>query len=240
MCSTGREQHSKRNRGPMSEEAFDLLTAAVRGNPENRKEVSQFAKDNVSFMFENSCKKRPKFAFDECKSKLYRVQSGHNKEVLYESKAREIVQHIHRPPGRACRKASIRAVVEEFQSKYFCKGIDKIARETLRNCNGTCKRLQALKTRNPPPKLIRTYSIMERVEIDLIEMYGPKSPFKDTAQHGYRLILSVVDCFSKYCWLIPLSNKKADTVAGALQHVFVEYGCPELLHSDNGVNSLQK
>ena len=156
------------------------------------------------------------------------------KEVLYESKAREIVQHIHRPPGRACRKASVRAVVEEFQSKYFCKGIDQIARETLRNCNGTCKRLQALKTRNPPPKLIRTYSIMERVQIDLLEMYGPKSPFKDTAKHGYRLILTVVDCFSKYCWLIPLSNKKADTVAGALQHLFVEYGCPEMLHSDNG------
>ena len=234
MCSARVEQRSKRNRGPMSEETFHLLTEAVKGNPENKMEVKQFVKDNMSFLFENSCKSRPKFVYDESKLTLYRVQGGQNKEVLYESKAREVVQHIHRPPGRACRKASVRAVVEEFQSNYFCKGIDNIVRETLRNCNGTCKRLQALKTRNPPPKLIRTYSIMERVQVDLIEVYGPKSPFKETANHGYRLILSILDCFAKYCWLIPLSDKKANTVAGALRHVFVEYGCPELLHSDNG------
>ena len=234
MCSARVEQRSKRNRGPMSEETFHLLTEAVKGNPENKMEVKQFVKDNMSFLFENSCKSRPKFVYDESKLTLYRVQGGQNKEVLYESKTREVVQHIHRPPGRACRKASVRAVVEEFQSNYFCKGIDNIVRETLRNCNGTCKRLQALKTRNPPPKLIRTYSIMERVQVDLIEVYGPKSPFKETANHGYRLILSILDCFSKYCWLIPLSDKKANTVAGALRHVFVEYGCPELLHSDNG------
>ena len=47
---------SKRNRGPMSEETFHLLTEAVRGNPENRMDVNQFAKENMSFIFENSCK----------------------------------------------------------------------------------------------------------------------------------------------------------------------------------------
>ena len=57
----------------MSEETFHLLTEAVRGNPENRMDVNQFAKENMSFIFENSCKTRPKFTFDESKSTLYRA-----------------------------------------------------------------------------------------------------------------------------------------------------------------------
>jgi hypothetical protein len=57
---------------------------------------------------------------------------------------------------------------------------------------------------------------MECVQIDLKEMYGPKSPLLSQSSHKYRFILSVMDCFSKYGWLIPLTNKSADTVVHVL------------------------
>ena len=75
--------------------------------------------------------------------------------------------------------------------------------------------------------------MMERVQIYLIEMYGPTNSIKEQAKHDYRFILTVVDTFSKYCWLYPLIDKKAINVANMLQHIFVEYGCPYQLHSDN-------
>ena len=58
----------------------------------------------MSFIYENSCKDKPKFILDDITSKLYRLEGKSRKEVLYESKAREVIQNIHRPPGRACRK----------------------------------------------------------------------------------------------------------------------------------------
>ena len=43
-----------------------------------------------------------------------------------------------------------------------------------------------------------------------------------------------MDCFSKYCWLIPLCTKSEIEVARALCLIFREYGCPKIIHSDNG------
>lgn len=75
---------------------------------------------------------------------------------------------------------------------------------------------------------------MERVEIDLLEVYSSKSDQLSSTYHNFRLILSVINAFSKYYWLLPISDKRADTVAKCLHHVFQEYGCPHILHSDNG------
>ena len=43
-----------------------------------------------------------------------------------------------------------------------------------------------------------------------------------------------MDCFSKYCWLVPLTSKTSAMVSKALQNIFTQYGCPEKLQSDNG------
>ena len=75
---------------------------------------------------------------------------------------------------------------------------------------------------------------MERVEVDLLEMYGTNSTFLTSSEHNFRIILSAIDTFSRYCWLIPLADKTADSVARCLHHIFQEYGCPQTLHSDNG------
>ena len=75
---------------------------------------------------------------------------------------------------------------------------------------------------------------MERIQIDHLQMYGPKSPLCIKSSHNYRLVLSVMDCFSKYCWLIPLCTKSEIEVARALCLIFREYGCPKIIHSDNG------
>ena len=88
------------------------------------------------------CKDRPKFLFDDTISVSYKLEGGSHKQVVYGSKAREIVQNIHRPSGRACRKGGVRKAMAEFQSHYYFKGIEHSVRETLRECSGTCNRLR--------------------------------------------------------------------------------------------------
>ena len=71
---------------------------------------------------------------------------------------------------------------------------------------------------------------MERWQVDLADMSKYKSP-----QNRQRtFLLTIIDCFSKFAWVKPLTNKRAATVAKALEQVFEEAGTPAVLQSDNG------
>ena len=53
---------------------------------------------------------------------------------------------------------------------------------------------------------------------------------------GHKYVLTVIDVFSKFAFAIPIKNKKASTVAAKLhKHVFSQFGDPQRLHSDNGL-----
>ena len=93
---------------------------------------------NLSFIYNNSCKDRPKFV----NSKLYRLEGMSQKEELYESKAREVIQNIRRLPGRACRKGCV--------GRVQIPRMDGIVFQTLKECSGTCNILKALKTGKAP------------------------------------------------------------------------------------------
>ena len=49
---------------------------------------------------------------------------------------------------------------------------------------------------------------------DLVEMQEWKSVNK-----GYRYMLNVIDCFSKYAWSVPLKDKMGKTVLDAFQYI---------------------
>ena len=51
---------------------------------------------------------------------------------------------------------------------------------------------------------------------------------------GYRYLLMVLDVFSKYGWIIPLKDKKGETVAKALKTILKEGRKPEYLWTDKG------
>ncbi len=62
---------------------------------------------------------------------------------------------------------------------------------------------------------------------------------------GYIQMLTVIDTFSKYAWIVPLKDKKATTIRNAFESIFkidnptsihdlTEKRCPEKLNSDKG------
>jgi transposase InsO family protein len=74
-------------------------------------------------------------------------------------------------------------------------------------------------------------------QMDLFDMQKFKSPQNRQAEY----VLSVIDVFSKYIWLKPLTKKDAPPVARALEQVFNENGTrPKKIQSDNGTEFTAK
>ena len=51
---------------------------------------------------------------------------------------------------------------------------------------------------------------------------------------GYRYLLMVIDVFSKYGWIVPLKDKKGESVAEAFKTIFKEGRKPQYLWVDKG------
>ena len=77
------KKHSTANRGPLSEERYDLSVAAIRGNPDKIPEVDDFIKQNMSYVYSGSCKTKPNFFYDEGSGTLYRLTSEGRREVVH-------------------------------------------------------------------------------------------------------------------------------------------------------------
>src|SRR6267154_2642550 len=65
-------------------------------------------------------------------------------------------------------------------------------------------------------------------QIDLVEVTS-LSAYND----GFKFLLTCIDCFSRYAWVVPMKNKKASTVAEAFTSVMSERK-PTYVQSDKG------
>jgi len=57
--------------------------------------------------------------------------------------------------------------------------------------------------------------LLDLYQADLIEM-----PYSVRLNKGFKYILVVINCFSKYVWCIPMKNKQTSTVSAATEHIF--------------------
>ena len=51
---------------------------------------------------------------------------------------------------------------------------------------------------------------------------------------GYKYLLTVIDVFSKYGWIIPMKDKKGETVTESFKTIFKEGRKPQFLWTDKG------
>ena len=88
--------------------------------------------------------------------------------------------------------------------------------------------LHKSKRKNYPRRKIIVNHIDEIFAADLVEMQKFSKLNK-----GYRYLLTCIDIFSKYSWVIPLKDKRGITIKNALQKIFKERK-PKFLWTDNG------
>lgn len=98
--------------------------------------------------------------------------------------------------------------------------------------------LHVIQPREKTVKLSNEKKINTKWQIDLIDMSNyPKS--------GYKWILTVIDCFSKYAWALPLKNKESFTVRENLEIILnkghdLTKNYPATIQSDNGKEFVNK
>ena len=84
------------------------------------------------------------------------------------------------------------------------------------------------KRKNYPRRKIIVNNIDEIFAADLVEMQKFAKLNK-----GYRYLLTCIDIFSKFAWVIPLKDKKGVTIKNALEKIFNKRK-PKFLWTDNG------
>lgn len=82
--------------------------------------------------------------------------------------------------------------------------------------------------KNYTRRVVNVYGKNDLFQADLVEMI----PYS-RLNKGYKYILCVIDCFTKFAWSVPLKSKTAVEVSDALSKILVDRS-PKLLQLDNG------
>ena len=90
------------------------------------------------------------------------------------------------------------------------------------------------KRKNYPRRKIIVNHINEIFAADLVEMQKFAK-----LNRGYRYLLTCIDIFSKYSWVIPLKDKKGITIKNALEKIFKQRK-PKFLWTDRGTEFYNK
>ena len=163
------------------------------------------------------------------KASLSLDENGHlrkyGRRILKKS---ELEWHVkdafHRSKGSGVRKIKHRLANE------VCGVSEAYITRVLRKST-TYQLLQARFNNTQPLKPIRASAVQKRHQIDLINLN------KYHVLHGgkiYRYVLSVMDVFSRYLWLKPLTSKESSEVARALLNIYIEHGPPTIIQHDRG------
>ena len=139
-----------------------------------------------------------------------------------EEKINNLIQSIHEESGHKGRDEVFRRISES----YIGMSKTKVA-EVILGCY-SCNRHAPLSS-NPGIIPIRAFFPFERIQLDMVDLKEYED-FND----GYKFILNVIDCFSKYVFSVPLRQKSADAVYDFLQDLFLNEGYPYIIHTDNG------
>ncbi|XP_025198291.1 KRAB-A domain-containing protein 2-like [Melanaphis sacchari] len=122
-------------------------------------------------------------------------------------------------------------MIKELQCKY--KNITyEIVMLYLSLCI-QCQTKQKAPRKGIVVKPIISSELNSRCQIDLVDM--------QTCKDGeYKFILNYQDHLTKFIQLRPLKSKTAEEVAHNLLHIFLTFGAPNILHSDNGREFVNK
>jgi len=82
--------------------------------------------------------------------------------------------------------------------------------------------------KNYTRRRVNVYGKNDLWQADLVEMIPYSKQNK-----GYKYILCVIDCFTKFAWAIPLKSKSAKEVSRAMSKILLKR-TPKLLQVDNG------
>ncbi|CAH2093702.1 unnamed protein product [Euphydryas editha] len=162
---------------------------------------------------------------------LYRYSEDSESEepqlVIPASLRSKVMFECHDSPTAA--HGGIQRTIHRISQRFYFPGLRRYVTEYLKTCI-ECQRYKASNLK--PAGLLQTPVPAQRFEIIAVDLFGPlpKGP------QGERWILIVEDLASKWVELFALTEATAEVCAKTLvDEVFMRYGLPRRMISDNGV-----
>ena len=115
---------------------------------------------------------------------------------------------------------------ERVLERFFWPSVEKDVREHCETCIQCQRRSQPTPLRQAGFRTEVCSRPFERVALDITEM--PMS------SKGNKYALVIMDYFTKYVHIYPMSDQTAQTVSGCLLDTVLQEGVPERIHSDQG------
>ena len=134
----------------------------------------------------------------------------------------QALKGLHNDVGHPGRDRTLDLVRSQFYWPFIETHVEKY----VAHC-GMCIRRKAQDPPRAPMKSFIAKEPTELLAIDFLSLERGKGGFED--------ILVVTDSFTKFSWAFPTRDPKATTVAKLLcEKVFISYGMPQRLHSEQG------
>lgn len=150
-------------------------------------------------------------------------------EVVPKGLRPKIIHDHHDPP--TCGHLGIYKTINRISDKYYWPSMKADVARYIARCT-VCLETKPLQKKAAGLLLSRTPTLTKPWQLLSIDVVGPLP--RSSSGHSY--ILSVSDCFSKFCLLFPMRNMLATTIVKRLEEdVFLVFGVPLTILTDNGV-----
>ncbi|XP_065890009.1 uncharacterized protein [Dysidea avara] len=132
--------------------------------------------------------------------------------------------HVHPTSGHMGTKKTQARITE----RYMWQGVGKDVKAFVKECD-VCQRMtKKMDTGVPELNPIPVVATWYHIGIDFV------GPLKHKSTQGNCYILTVADYFSKFVQAFACSNKESSTVFSALFKLFMQFGLPRVITSDQG------
>lgn len=149
------------------------------------------------------------------------------KQVIPEAEREGVISKYHGPP-HACH-LGVHKTYGRLKTYFYWPNMFGSVRAYVAKCE-ICR---AYKYSQAPraglmknPRVVASPAFVYSVDV-----VGPLP----ASSNGFCYVFSVVDIFTKYLWLFPLRRATADAVVGNLERLFLQFGTPSKVLTDNGV-----
>jgi len=139
---------------------------------------------------------------------------------------RKLIQHHH--SGVCAAHFGPQRVADTLKRTYYWPSLDKTVQDYINGCV-TCARRHGQGNRFKPPLMLAELPErpMEKVGMDVLTLPPTVS--------GHCKVFVLMDYLTKFVWVFPLKNEKAETLGQVLTGQFFPYfGVPEVMLSDRG------
>jgi len=152
------------------------------------------------------------------------IQGARNVKTITKNEGQIIAEKIHK---QFCH-IGYKKLVYCLKEHYIWKGMDSDCKRICSSCI-ICLKRKSIKTSKHEPGHLSASAPLEKVFIDIA---GPLPECQ-----GYKYILGIIDCFTRFMSLIPLRTITSKEICEKFYQKWITlFGPPSYVHSDQGPN----